>query len=138
MDKCVPQASGSAGGGFQGRGGMVNGLITGTGGSHKADHSTVGQSRQAADAPQTNAFSIRLQNVAHLIGADLAAIVNGVKAVGESPLALGTAVTLAAFGSFPVFVGYGMSAQGAVHRFLEESLPFCLSKPTGSVRYTLK
>ncbi len=97
---------------------MGNGLNSGTGGPNKAGHSTVGKSRQAADAPETNAFSIRLQNEKHQIGADLAAIVNGVEAVGESPVALGAAVTLAAFGSFAVFVGCGMSAQGAVHRFL--------------------
>ncbi len=112
------RGSGSAGGGFhQRRGGVVNGLRTGTGGPNKADHSTVGQSRQAADAPQTNAFSIRLQNAKHQVRADLAAVVNGVQAVGKSPLAFGAAVTLAAFGRFPVFVGCGMSAQGTVHRF---------------------
>ena len=95
----------------------MNGLRSRTGGPNKADHSTVGQSREPADAPETDAFSIRLQNVAHQFGADLAAIVNGVEAVGESPVALGAAVTLAAFGRFPVFVGCGMSAQGAVHQF---------------------
>lgn len=92
-------------------------------GSDNADHRPIGQFCQAADAPQARALSTSLRGITDLLWADLTAIQERVNVLRERPVAPLAAIALAAFASFPVFVGCGISADRAVHRRKQGAIP---------------
>lgn len=76
-----------------------------------------GAARDAGDASEATALTVRLQNRMDFLGAVLATVVEGIEGISKAMVTGGALEALMAFGSTTMFMSFEMTAEWAFHKF---------------------